>query len=178
MEGVNSVALDLARDKQADFLRRSFQLPLAQVDSLRCEEVLDKPLPEMHIRASITALRYANKTGSRLFVPVAPLRSGPGRFTTERRHDLWIDKGYCDTDSLTLHLPEGYVVEALPKSVTIENRFGKIAFEALCSGDRLHIRIRLLRRSGRYPQSEYAAFREFMQAVDRVYSAKIVLRKV
>lgn len=170
--------LDLARDKQADFLRRSFQLPLAQVDSLRCEEVLDKPLPEMHIRASITALRYANKTGSRLFVPVAPLRSGPGRFTTERRHDLWIDKGYCDTDSLTLHLPEGYVVEALPKSVTIENRFGKIAFEALCSGDRLHIRIRLLRRSGRYPQSEYAAFREFMQAVDRVYSAKIVLRKV
>jgi hypothetical protein len=42
----------------------------------------------------------------------------------------------------------------------------------------LHIRIRLLRRSGRYPQSEYAAFREFMQAVDRVYSAKIVLRKV
>lgn len=170
--------LDLARDKQADFLRRSFQLPLAQVDSLRCEEVLDKPLPEMHIRASITALRYANKTGSRLFVPVAPLRSGPGRFTTERRHDLWIDKGYCDTDSLTLHLPEGYVVEALPKSVTIENRFGKVAFEALCSGDRLHIRIRLLRRSGRYPQSEYAAFREFMQAVDRVYSAKIVLRKV
>lgn len=130
------------------------------------------------IRASITALRYANKTGSRLFVPVAPLRSGPGRFTAERRHDLWIDKGYCDTDSLTLHLPEGYVVEALPKSVTIENRFGKIAFEALCSGDRLHIRIRLLRRSGRYPQSEYAAFREFMQAVDRVYSAKIVLRKV
>ena len=170
--------LDLARDKQADFLRRSFQLPLAQVDSLRCEEVLDKPLPEMHIRASITALRYANKTGSRLFVPVAPLRSGPGRFTTERRHDLWIDKGYCDTDSLTLHLPEGYVVEALPKSVTIENRFEKVAFEALCSGDRLHIRIRLLRRSGRYPQSEYAAFREFMQAVDRVYSAKIVLRKV
>ena len=170
--------LDLARDKQADFLRRSFQLPLAQVDSLRCEEVLDKPLPEMHIRASITALRYANKTGSRLFVPVAPLRSGPGRFTAERRHDLWIDKGYCDTDSLTLHLPEGYVVEALPKSVTIENRFGKVAFEALCSGDRLHIRIRLLRRSGRYPQSEYAAFREFMQAVDRVYSAKIVLRKV
>ena len=140
--------------------------------------MLDKPLPEMHIRASITALRYANQTGSRLFVPVAPLRSGPGRFTTERRHDLWIDKGYCDTDSLTLHLPEGYVVEALPKSVTIENRFGKIAFEALCSGDRLHIRIRLLRRSGRYPQSEYAAFREFMQAVDRVYSAKIVLRKV
>ena len=119
--------LDLARDKQADFLRRSFQLPLAQVDSLRCEEVLDKPLPEMHIRASITALRYANKTGSRLFVPVAPLRSGPGRFTAERRHDLWIDKGYCDTDSLTLHLPEGYVVEALPKSVTIENRFGKVA---------------------------------------------------
>ena len=117
-------------------------------------------------------------TGSRRVVPVAPLRSGPGRFTAERRHDLWIDKGYCDTDSLTLHLPEGYVVEALPKSVTIENRFGKIAFEALCSGDRLHIRIRLLRRSGRYPQSEYAAFREFMQAVDRVYSAKSVLRKV
>jgi len=143
--------LDLARDKQADFLRRSFQLPLAQVDSLRCEEVLDKPLPEMHIRASITALRYANKTGSRLFVPVAPLRSGPGRFTAERRHDLWIDKGYCDTDSLTLHLPEGYVVEALPKSVTIENRFGKVAFEALCSGDRLHIRIRLLRDIPRQP---------------------------
>ena len=139
--------LDLARDKQADFLRRSFQLPLAQVDSLRCEEVLDMPLPEMHIRASITALRYANKTGSRLFVPVAPLRSGPGRFTAERRHDLWIDKGYCDTDSLTLHLPEGYVVEALPKSVTIENRFGKVAFEALfgplpakrvCSLPRIH----------------------------------------
>ena len=145
--------LDLARDKQADFLRRSFQLPLAQVDSLRCEEVLDKPLPrDAHPRLDH---RAALCQQDRL-APVRPhasLRSGPGRFTAERRHDLWIDKGYCDTDSLTLHLPEGYVVEALPKSVTIENRFGKIAVEALCSGDRLHIRIRLLRRSGRYPQS-------------------------
>lgn len=170
--------LDLGRDKQRDFLRKAIELPLAQVDSLHCEEVVDKPLPELHIHASINAPRYANKTGSRLFVPVAPLRSGPGRFAAERKHDLWIDKGYCDTDSLTLHLPAGYAVEALPQPVAMENRFGSVAFETADCGETLHIRIRLLRRSGLYPQSEYGAFREFMQAVDRIYAAKIVLRKI
>lgn len=169
--------LDLGRDKRYDFLRSAIELPLAKVDSLHCEEVLDKPLPEIHLRASISAQRYANKTGTRLFVPVAPLRKSLGRFAAERKHDLWIEMGYCDEDSLTLHLPAGYVVEALPKPLEMNNRFGNISFEASYSGDTLFIHIRLLRRSGRYPQNEYAAFREFMQAVDRIYSAKIVLRK-
>lgn len=169
--------LDLGRDKQCDFLRRAIELPLAQVDSLHCEELLDGSLPELYLRASITAQRYANKTGSRLFVPVAPLRSSPGRFAPARKHDLRIDKGYLDLDSLTLHLPEGYVVETLPPPVETENRFGKVALEIGCGEGCIRIRILLLRRSGHYPQRDYTAFRELMQAVDRVYAAKIVLRK-
>lgn len=169
--------LDLGRDKQHDFLRRSVALPLAQVDSLHCQEVLDKPLPELRIRAAIDAQRYANKTGSRLFVPVAPLRSSPGHFAAVRKHDLRIDNGYLDIDSLTLHLPAGYVVEMLPRPVAMENRFGRISFETSSDEGCIRIRIRLLRRSGHYPQSDYADFRELMEAVDRVYAAKIVLRK-
>lgn len=170
--------LDLGHDKQRDFVRRAVELPLAQVDSLHCKEVLDRPLPELHLRASISARNYANKSGTRLFVPVAPLRSSPGRFAAVRTHDLRIDKGYLDVDSLTLHLPDGYAVETLPNSIVAENRFGKVCFETAYDDRDLLIRIRLLRRSGHYPQSDYAAFRELMQAVDRIYSAKIVLRKV
>lgn len=173
----NRPIVDLGADKRCDFLRRNIELPLARVDSLQCEEVLDNGLPEMHIRASVTAQRYANKTGTRLFVPVAPLRKSSGRYAAERRHDLWIDKGYCDVDTLTLHLPAGYVVEALPKPVTLDNRFGSISMETAYDGDTLIVHCRLLRRSGLYARSEYTAFREFMQAVDRAYSAKIVLRK-
>ena len=64
--------LDLARDKQAGFPAQVVPTAAGAGRFAAREEVLDKPLPEMHIRASITALRYANKTGSRLFVPVAP----------------------------------------------------------------------------------------------------------
>ena len=68
-------------------------------------------------------------------------------------------------------------MEALPKPVTLDNRFGSISMETAYDGDTLIVHCRLLRRSGLYARSEYTAFREFMQAVDRAYSAKIVLRK-
>lgn len=168
----------LSKEKQRDFIRRNMSLPLVQIDSLDFDERKQMPLPEIEVHAAVRATRYANRTGTRLFVPVAPLRQTFGRIAAERTQDIWVESGYCDVDSLTLHIPDGYVIEALPEAVHLAGTFGSIDFEIKQNKENeLSIHIRLLRHSGSYPKSEYKALKRFMEAADRVYSAKIVLRK-
>ena len=173
-----SPLVKLSSEKQRDFVRENMALPLVEIDSLDFDQRKDMPLPEIEIRAAVKATRYANRTGTRLFVPAAPLRQAMGRLASERTQDLWIESGYCDVDSLTLHLPDGFVIEAIPEPVHLSGPFGSIDFEVRESRENeLSVHIRMLRHSGLYPKSDYEAFKSFIQAINRAYSARIVLRR-
>ena len=173
-----SPLVKLSSEKQRDFVRENMALPLVEIDSLDFDQRKDMPLPEIEIRAAVKATRYANRTGTRLFVPAAPLRQAMGRLASERTQDLWIESGYCDVDSLTLHLPDGFVIEAIPEPIHLSGPFGSIDFEVRESRENeLSVHIRMLRHSGLYPKSDYEAFKSFIQAINRAYSARIVLRR-
>ena len=148
------------------------------IDSLDFDERKEAPLPEIEVRAAVKATRYANRSGTRLFVPAAPLRQATGRLASDRSQDLWIESGYCDVDSLTIHIPDGYVIEAVPETIRHTGPFGSIDFGIDRQRENeLAVHIRVLRRSGLYPKSEYEKFKAYIQAIDKAYSAKIVLRK-
>lgn len=167
-----------SKEKQRDFIRENIALPLVEIDSLDFDERKEAPLPEIEVRAAVKATRYANRSGTRLFVPAAPLRQATGRLASDRSQDLWIESGYCDVDSLTIHIPDGYVIEAVPETIRHTGPFGSIDFGIDRQRENeLAVHIRVLRRSGLYPKSEYEKFKAYIQAIDKAYSAKIVLRK-
>lgn len=83
------------------------------------------------VDAGISCQRYATVTGQRLFLPVSPFRynySAPSS-ASNRQEDVWIEMGYADDDDITLVIPDGYAIEALPRAVTLQQPFGEFCFQ-------------------------------------------------
>ena len=164
------------KERQKTFLR---MVHVPQADISRLQFSADAYEPKMVLDVQVRSNRYATQTGQRLFVPVCPLHRGytVPNATAERQEDIWIESGYMDVDDITLTIPEGYVVEARPKDVHIEQPFAAFTFSLQVDGNTIHVRNRLLRHSGAYDKALFPQLSEFYRTVSNTYNQKIVLRK-
>ena len=105
----------------------------------------------------------------RLFFNVPPL--------TKRTYPIHIDYGYTDTDSIRIQLPEGYVIEGLPKPLDVKSKFGSFHSDIQVKDKKIYIVHRLFMSKGVYSPDEYAAFLDFRKKVAGQYSGKIILKK-
>ena len=157
-------------------LQRFAHVPQAEIKHL--EVRASESEPNMILEAEAKSHRYATQTGLRLFVPVCPLHRGytiPNK--EERQEDLWLEMGYLDVDDITMTIPEGYVVEARPKDVSIEYPFATFTFSLQVEGNTIHVCNRLLRHSGTYDKSLFSQLSEFYRTISNTYNQKIVLKK-
>ncbi len=172
-----SVITRLEPAKQKDRLRSGISLPQAEINNIQVNEQ-KTARPQIDISYTISSLQYSNKTGNRLFVPVNVFRKS---FTVpenkQRTLPIRITYGYLDTDSIQLQLPEGYAIESLPKTLTIEGKFGKFHSSVRVEGNQVYITHQLLMRRGTYPKEDYAAFADFRKQVAGQYNIKMILRK-
>lgn len=156
-------------------LQRIIRVPQAEIGRMDVKE----NGATITIDADVKSQRYATITGQRLFVPICPIHNG---YTAppplpEREEDIFLETGYFDKDEITITIPEGYDIEAIPKDITIEKPFGTFSFIIKREGNELHIQNRLLMKAGTYDKSQYPQFIDFMKNVNRIYSQKIVLKK-
>ena len=101
----------------------------------------------------------------------------PQRYRT-RNNPFEIERGYYDTDEITISLPEGYELEAMPSAISVKEKFGEYKSEYIktASNTILYKRV-LLVNQGYYEKNDYDAFRQFMESVARNDNAKVVLIK-
>jgi hypothetical protein len=91
-------------------------------------------------------------------------------------HDVWAGGG-ARRDSIRVHLGP-YVCPRLPKSVAIKNQFGQFSLSWIREGpERIKVQRLVLLRSSRVRTSDYPAFRRFLEEIDRVESAPLLLEK-
>ena len=131
------------------------------------------------LNAEIASQKYATQTGQRLFVPICPVHRNytiPNA-NAERTEDIWLGMGFLDLDDITITIPEGYKIEALPKNVVITQPFASFFFMMLIDGRDIHIKNRLLMKSGSYSKSQLPQFIDFIRAVNGAYNQKVVLKK-
>lgn len=137
--------------------------------------------PAMAVQAELDGKGYATVTGSRLFVPINPIKSTYGRMADggERCQKVVISQGFADEECFTIHLPEGYAVESLPQRVAVSNGLG--TFSSECKADTEHgtvtVSQRMTMRKGEYPPSAYASLLTLANTARKGYSAKLVLVK-
>ena len=130
------------------------------------------------IDANVTSQRYATLAGKRLFVPLCPLhQSFKAPSSDERTEPIYIASGYENADTITLHLPEGYVVESLPNSMSLQQPFGVFSQQISLDDGQLRIINRLIIRSGTYPADLHPSMTDFMKEVSAAYTGKAVLCK-
>ena len=114
----------------------------------------------------------------RLFIPTNVFRkefSVPP--VTKRTYPIYINYGYTDTDSIRIQLPEGYVIEGLPKPLDVKSKFGSFHSGIQVKDKEIYITHRLFMHKGFYSPDEYAAFIDFRKQVAGQYGGKIILKK-
>lgn len=163
--------------KQKDRIREGISLVQANVGTVQIKEQ-KKAHPEINITYSASSEQYGNKTGNRLFIPVTIFRRGLGKPENKPRiHNLVINYGFMDTDSISIQIPDGFTVEGLPRPATVTGCFGKLETSVRKEGKEIYVVQQLLLRSGTYPAGKYEEFINFCLQVSLQYNGKIILKK-
>lgn len=199
----STIRINLADDGAADVnlsqqsYNRQYEdrIPILKMDEKDRQKLLQAivhiPQPEINkidvseegakiiLDAEIKSQKYATKTGQRLFVPVCPVHRGyatpPAQ--PDRQEDIGLDLGYLDKDDITIVIPEDYDIESRPKDVRIEQPFASFSFTMQEDGREIHVRNRLLMKSGAFDKSLYPLLTEFIKTVSSTYNQKIVLKR-
>ena len=157
-------------------LPRIVYAPLTEIKSIDFSENGAKITMETEIKSQ----KYANQTGQRLFVPICPLHHGytVPNDAAEREEDIWLEMGYLNEDDITLTIPNGYTIEACPKNISIEQPFASFSFSLHRDDKTIHIKNRLLMRSGMFAKSLFPSLAEFLQSINNIYNQRIILKKI
>ena len=163
--------------EQVDYLRSGLQLTEATVSNPVWNEHRNT-CPSVEVAYDIVSGQYGSRTGSRLFIPVNIFRRGFGNLTAKMRvHDVCVDYGFVDSDTIRIRIPEKYEVEALPYPVTIDTAFGRFTSVVEVKDREILITQHLYVPSGRFAAETYASFVSFCNMVSSAYREKIILRK-
>lgn len=129
---------------------------------------------------NIEAADYCIHSGNRLMFVVNVFNVSnyiPQRYRT-RNNPFEIERGYYDTDEITINLPEGYELEAMPSAVSVKEKFGEYKSEYIkTASNTILYKRELLVNRGYYEKNDYDAFRQFMENIARNDNAKVVLLK-
>jgi transglutaminase-like putative cysteine protease len=168
--------LKMAEKDRQSALFQMVHVPQAEVRQLELTETG----ASIRLEADIKSQRYATQTSQRLMVPVCPVHRGYAvpNSNTERQEDIYMNMGYMDVDDISIHIPDGYEVEAKPKDMHVESVFGTFSFTLREESQNVHVSIRLLMKSGTFPKALFPELASFIRTISASYNQKVVLKRI
>ena len=123
--------------------------------------------------------RYASKAGKRLFVPLNKVNALGMALPKEdtRKHPIAIASGIHERDQITFKIPEGYTIESLPKSATINNEYGRYVTTFQQEEGQVIYERALDIVAQEIPATAYQDLRVFLKNIAKADNAKMVLVK-
>lgn len=167
------------RERMVEYINRNMKLPKIQLDNLKSKEE-KSALPSCELNADFSVIDFANKTGSRLFIPVCPLNKGNYNIFTssKREQDIHINYGFSESDSIIINILEGYGSESLPKDISLETPFGKLKTQIKVEGNRIVYSQNIDILSGKYNKEKYEEIKFFFSQITSATTRKFVLKKL
>lgn len=172
----NRIALLHMDEKERQkVLQRIVRVPQAEIGKIDIRE----EGAAITLDAEVKSQKYASVTGQRLFVPVCPIHRGYSapNAIADRKENVWVEEGYLDEDDITIAIPEGYEVEAMPKSFEIDKPFGTFSFMVVPGENSIMVTNRIVMKSGQYDKSQYPDLIDFIKTISNAYGQKVVLKK-
>ncbi|MCQ2288543.1 MAG: DUF3857 domain-containing protein [Muribaculaceae bacterium] len=166
------------RDKRIAVQKRMLS-PGVTLDQLTITE--DKTpfaTPVITIDAQAQTPKYASAMGSRLLVPVNTLResSKPRDMNGTRKLPVEL-VSYLDVDTITVTIPEGYAVEALPAPVEVSNKMGSFSTTTTADGATVTTVTKRSMNAGVYPPEDYNLYYELKRTAHQAYQQKMTLKR-
>ena len=148
------------------------------ISQFRKEEMLDVP-PLLDIYFSAVCEDFATQTGSRMFIPVNPVKTGVKGLLTgsDRKYDIVMDASKYQNDTIIIRLPEGYSVENQPKAVEIESPYGYFKSDIIEEEGQIIYTQTLEIKKGRFPAVEFEEMKKFYNRIETIQNGRIGLKK-
>lgn len=95
-----------------------------------------------------------------------------------RKTPFEIQRGYYDTDEISVSLPASFTIESLPQNFELNTKFGEYKTEIIKKDNaNLIYKRSIFIKKGLYKNTEYDEYRLFMEQISRNDNAKIILTK-
>ncbi|MBN1416784.1 MAG: DUF3857 domain-containing transglutaminase family protein [Bacteroidales bacterium] len=140
---------------------------------------LRSEVPAIAENLEIDLPRYATLSGARMLISLIPLdriRDVPKK-VNERKSDVLIGRATVACDTVTIVIPEEYMVESLPGEIKTDSPFGTYSLQTFTAEDKVICVRRLEMKKGRHPPSSYDELIGFFKKVAAADNAKISLKK-
>jgi hypothetical protein len=167
--------------KEADrFAAGRYNVPNVRVTSVDVRGI-DSRAKDLTYVIESRLPRFASSMGSRLFVPLSPIgrsRTVPPTAEPEREIPYYMSR-YPRTiiDTTTYRIPEGYVVEALPDSMTVETAVSSLAARVERTGEGFRQIRQIVYETTDIPVEHYENHRTLLKARVQHDRAQVVLVK-
>ena len=169
---------EMSAERRQKYLNDLFYLPTYSVDKSHYEEEKG-PLPVVKEDLHVLAPNYAGVSGKRLFIAPNVFDRSRTRLPADsvRKYDFINDEAHTDIDSVVISVPTGYQVEAKPKDVAIDGRFGSFRSSVKFENDKLIYYRYLQQQADHYPPAEYQALVKFYEQLYQADNQRVVLVK-
>lgn len=96
-----------------------------------------------------------------------------------RKTPFEIQRGYYDTDEISVSLPAGFTIESVPQNFELNTKYGEYKTEVIKKDtNNLVYKRSIFIKKGLYKNTEYDEYRLFMEQISRNDNAKIILTKI
>lgn len=155
------------------------------INGFKAEEITDNfnsydgpgYIPEMDIKCSMKAGSYGRVSSGRMFVLVNPSSWAMTSQRSERKYDIHVSNPATLTKKITVHLPDGFRIEAMPPKAEYRCDWAEFASEYSAEGRTFTATQTIKLIKGDFPKEKYPDFRAFVKSVNREGSAALVLIK-
>ncbi|MFV0331897.1 MAG: DUF3858 domain-containing protein, partial [Dysgonomonas sp.] len=167
------------REKEMEYINTNISMPKIQISQIQVSENRSA-LPSCTLTANFEASDFTNKTGTRIFAPICPLKKGNYNIftSTSRTQDIEISDGYSEADIITFTIPESYTTESLPKDLSIQKPFGTLTTKCVVDGNKVVYIQNIDISSGRYNKDQYKEIKTFFTEINSAVKRKLVLKKL
>ena len=131
--------------------------------------------------AEINAANYATISGNKMIFVVNVYNQNRGviKRIRNRKTPFEIQRGYYDTDEISISLPAGFAIEATPQNSALITKFGEYKTEIIkIDNSNLIYKRSIFIKKGFYKNTEYDEYRLFMEQISKNDNAKMILTKI
>ncbi|MBV9961253.1 MAG: DUF3857 domain-containing protein [Parafilimonas sp.] len=177
-DDMHDIFHQLNKDDIKKYLNQVFSISSYEINDFKYNET-DEALPAITESIDLTANSYAHVSGKRFFiVPDIITKTDLKLDTSDKRiYDIIYPYSFKHIDTITINIPHGYSVEALPKNKTLETPFGKYVVTYSVYNDKIIFTRFSERKSNRFPATDYVAFANFCNDIYKADRSQVVLVK-
>lgn len=166
------------REKRVGYINANVSMPKIQIGEINTSE--DKSaLPFCSLTLKYEAMDFASKTGTRLFIPVCPLKKNNYNVfsAAKRNFDIEIPDGFSESDTIVIQIPQAYIPESLPKDISLTTDFGTFSSQSVLEGNKIIYIQKTEIISGRYSKDRYKEIKDFFGEIATAIKRKVVVKK-